>query len=601
MKKRILCITFAIVMLLSLSTNVFAVQNDISIVIDNQKVEFTANSGKPFIDKNGRTQVPLRAVLEQYGCKVEWDGTINAAVATKGSNKVVVPIGQPYILVNGKSIATDTAALVQNGRTYLPIRPVLEAFGANVEWENGKVNVTSPANSGFENIYIDKSGNLIFELSNGNKINAGKVSNGKNGSNGSDGISIVNAYVDGSGNLMISLSSGRTINAGNIGVGGNMNGLTFADYAVGTKFYLTHPTGAFSVTVYPQNVPHTVNFTNVYYELTEKRDISDADAWFSDKDGTTDFIPYEVTMHISGQTDTSLAGSEIKVTFADVVSGSWEYTSKIATDGTFEVSYAQGFNSNPIWYSPKTLMLKTVSVWKNSIEPAPDVPEPPEDFSNLIANLAGDWVSSPDNPNDIITLKEDGTLIYEGVEYTPDYKYLNPSQIQKLRATIEKNGESIRFDFFIDYNELDVDNKPYWKERTWDTIILTPENWLDYYELKSSNEFKYDAFGDFDIVEIDTYYELKQEYAERLDSYLTKSVDIKYSCTGNYADYTVDPSNQTISWSEPSRSKHYEETSSGIKRMRLLTPRLYDTNGKGWYYTYDEIIKVSGTLYLINN
>jgi len=36
-------------------------------------VGFTSDSHLPFIDNNSRTQVPLRATMEAYGCVVDWD------------------------------------------------------------------------------------------------------------------------------------------------------------------------------------------------------------------------------------------------------------------------------------------------------------------------------------------------------------------------------------------------------------------------------------------------------------------------------------------------------------------------------------------------
>lgn len=143
MKKRVLCVLLTLALLLAPATHVFAAQSEVAVVIDNQPVSFTSDSGWPFVDANGRTQVPLRVVMEQYGCQVAWNSTDNAAVITKGGTTVVVPVGQPYILVNGRTVAMDTAALIQDGRTYLPIRAVLEAFGASVVWDNGTVSVAS--------------------------------------------------------------------------------------------------------------------------------------------------------------------------------------------------------------------------------------------------------------------------------------------------------------------------------------------------------------------------------------------------------------------------------------------------------------------------
>ncbi len=46
---------------------------NIGVKIDGQYVQFNDKTGYPFIDENGRTMVPLRAAVEAYGCRVIWN------------------------------------------------------------------------------------------------------------------------------------------------------------------------------------------------------------------------------------------------------------------------------------------------------------------------------------------------------------------------------------------------------------------------------------------------------------------------------------------------------------------------------------------------
>jgi len=124
-------------MLVLSSTTVFAQTNEIIVAIDSEKVEFTEESGHPFVDENSRTLVPFRKALESYGATVDWNNDDRIAIAEKDEIKVEVPIDQNYILINGEQKATDTQAKIVNGRTYLPIRAVIEAFGSSVEWDAG--------------------------------------------------------------------------------------------------------------------------------------------------------------------------------------------------------------------------------------------------------------------------------------------------------------------------------------------------------------------------------------------------------------------------------------------------------------------------------
>ena len=146
--KKVLFI-LSLVLLLALSS-VSAFADDVIINIDSTKVEFNEELGFPFVDENDRTQVPFRATLEKYGAKVEWNNEDRIAIATKDEIVVEVPIDGSYILKNGEEIPVDTAARIVNGRTYLPIRAVIEAFGSDVEWDvalNTVVITTEPVDA----------------------------------------------------------------------------------------------------------------------------------------------------------------------------------------------------------------------------------------------------------------------------------------------------------------------------------------------------------------------------------------------------------------------------------------------------------------------
>ncbi|QHI73564.1 family 10 glycosylhydrolase [Aminipila terrae] len=109
---------------------------NIGVSIDGTAVVLDQNLGTPFIDANSRTLVPFRGVMEKFGGTVDWDNDNRIASVIKNGTTVKVPIDQKYILVNGQKKDNDTAAVIKDGRTYLPIRAVLEAFGAGVAWDN---------------------------------------------------------------------------------------------------------------------------------------------------------------------------------------------------------------------------------------------------------------------------------------------------------------------------------------------------------------------------------------------------------------------------------------------------------------------------------
>lgn len=135
MKKITLILSLVLILALTSVTAFAQTTNEIIVSIDSVKVNFDENTGSPFVDENYRTLVPFRKSLETYGASVEWDNEARIAIAVKGDIRVEVPIDKNYITVNGQEKATDTAAKIVNGRTYLPIRAVIEAFGSSVEWD----------------------------------------------------------------------------------------------------------------------------------------------------------------------------------------------------------------------------------------------------------------------------------------------------------------------------------------------------------------------------------------------------------------------------------------------------------------------------------
>ncbi|MCR4601493.1 MAG: copper amine oxidase N-terminal domain-containing protein [Clostridia bacterium] len=124
----------------------FADSGSVKVALNGSYVSFDGNSGKPFISEENRTLVPLRSTAEAYGCTVTWDQAAYRATVNYEGTEVVVPINEYYVTVNGEQRNSDTCARIKNDRTYLPIRQVMEAVGAQVEWDqtNRTVIIENP-------------------------------------------------------------------------------------------------------------------------------------------------------------------------------------------------------------------------------------------------------------------------------------------------------------------------------------------------------------------------------------------------------------------------------------------------------------------------
>lgn len=112
----------------------------IGVVIDNKPLIFSSKDGMgmPFIDEKNRTLVPVRKLLESVGANIEYTsnagGKASSVSADLNETHITINIGSKEYSVNGKTLTMDTAAVIKDGRTYLPARPILEAFGYNMSY-----------------------------------------------------------------------------------------------------------------------------------------------------------------------------------------------------------------------------------------------------------------------------------------------------------------------------------------------------------------------------------------------------------------------------------------------------------------------------------
>lgn len=96
---------------------------------------------------NGRTMLPARFVAEHLGAEVAWDED-ERAVKITGKNgdgeavEIVITIGAKTAIVNGEEIELDSAAFIENDRTYTPVRFITEQLGAKVDWNEETHRVT---------------------------------------------------------------------------------------------------------------------------------------------------------------------------------------------------------------------------------------------------------------------------------------------------------------------------------------------------------------------------------------------------------------------------------------------------------------------------
>ena len=95
--------------------------------------------------RNDRTLVPLRAVLEAMGAEVEWNESEQEITVLINGRTMKLGIGKPEMLVDSEAITIDAPPEIINDRTMVPIRAIAEAGGCEVDWngDNREVIILS--------------------------------------------------------------------------------------------------------------------------------------------------------------------------------------------------------------------------------------------------------------------------------------------------------------------------------------------------------------------------------------------------------------------------------------------------------------------------
>ena len=101
---------------------------------------------------NERTMVPMRAIFEVLGASIKWDGETQTVTAARGNDKISLTIGSDVMTVNGSSISLDSVPVIVGDRTMVPVRAISESLGSKVEWDDSTKTVKITDNSGSVNL-----------------------------------------------------------------------------------------------------------------------------------------------------------------------------------------------------------------------------------------------------------------------------------------------------------------------------------------------------------------------------------------------------------------------------------------------------------------
>lgn len=115
---------------------------DITVTIDGKPLGLEV----PPTIIGGRTLVPLRAIFEAMGAKVDWNPATKTITGIKDNTKITLKVNSKLAYVNDSTVRIDVPATVINGRTLVPARFIAESLGTDVEWvrDSKTVVIASP-------------------------------------------------------------------------------------------------------------------------------------------------------------------------------------------------------------------------------------------------------------------------------------------------------------------------------------------------------------------------------------------------------------------------------------------------------------------------
>lgn len=119
----------------------FQIGNPI-MTADNEEIEIDQGRDTVPVIVEGRTLLPMRAIIETMGGTVDWDNEQQTIVLSYGNNQIELQINNSRAYLNGEEKEIEVPPVIINGRTMLPIRFIAESFGFNVDWNSTEQIIT---------------------------------------------------------------------------------------------------------------------------------------------------------------------------------------------------------------------------------------------------------------------------------------------------------------------------------------------------------------------------------------------------------------------------------------------------------------------------
>lgn len=149
-------------------------QNKIAIDGETEYLDPVNKDIKVF-EEGGRAFVPVRFVSEALGYNVKWDETKKHISITDGTTTAELKADSDIITVNNETTKMDAKVRIINGRAFVPVRYVCEAFGKKLTYDKSGLIVIADRENFFDfrgdlGIFRTLSGSLVFDAPSGKEM-----------------------------------------------------------------------------------------------------------------------------------------------------------------------------------------------------------------------------------------------------------------------------------------------------------------------------------------------------------------------------------------------------------------------------------------------
>lgn len=183
--KKFLLVLVMIISLLMISQVLAA---DVEVQINGEIINFNDTSAQII---NSRTMVPFRKIFNELGISnedIEWNGNTKTIIAKKENKEIKLQIGNNVAEKKEgeviSKITLDSAPVIRNDRTLVPLRFIAESLGKTVGWDASNKTAVIIDFDYFLNLVNAKS-TILYQFLNENSSNM-KVTITRNYTDGED-------------------------------------------------------------------------------------------------------------------------------------------------------------------------------------------------------------------------------------------------------------------------------------------------------------------------------------------------------------------------------------------------------------------------------